>query len=167
MEPGLLEQARLRPQEAIFEKPPVKSVALTILNTALPTLTGNIPAKCKGNGYKAWISSKSEDDMKGLRHPALNKLSANRGDEAMIQAVGNRMNLSQTSLLSEEAFINAAVQERILLKQQPDEKGTARASEEEILNYIKVNDRYSRKETEDFIQGHMKGGSMEVDETPP
>lgn len=42
--------------------------------------------------------------MKGLVIQLLNRLSANNGDEDMIQAVGSRMNLSQTGLLSEEAL---------------------------------------------------------------
>ena len=52
-----------------------------------------------------------------------------------------------------------------MAKQLPDEKALPELSEEEILNYNKVKNRYSRKEIEDFIQGHMKEGSMEVDET--
>ena len=43
--------------------------------------------------------------MKGLVIQLLNRLSANGGDETMVQAVGKRMNLSQTSLLSEEALL--------------------------------------------------------------
>lgn len=103
--------------------------------------------------------------MKGLVIQLLNKLSANRGNEAMIQAVGNRMNLSQTSLLSEEALYKRRRPRTDFAKQLPDEKALPELSEEEILNYNKVKNRYSRKEIEDFIQGHMKEGSMEVDET--
>lgn len=83
----------------------------------------------------------------------------------MIQAVGNRMNLSQTSLLSEEALYKRRRPRTDFAKQLPDEKALPELSEEEILNYNKVKNRYSRKEIEDFIQGHMKEGSMEVDET--
>lgn len=83
----------------------------------------------------------------------------------MIQAVGSRMNLSQTGLLSEEALYKAApAQERNFAKQLPDEKELPELSEEEILNYNKVKNRYSRREIEDFIQDHMENGTMKVDQ---
>ena len=104
------------------------------------------------------------DDMKGLVIQLLNRLSANGGDETMIQAVGKRMNLSQTSLLSEEALYKRRRPRTDFAKQLPDEKALPELSEEEILNYNKVKNRYSRREIEDFIQGHMKEGTMEVDE---
>ena len=49
-------------------------------------------------------------------------------------------------------------------KQLPDEKELPELSEEEILNYNKVKNRYSRREIEDFIQDHMENGTMKVDQ---
>ena len=105
-----------------------------------------------------------EDDMKGLVIQLLNRLSANNGDEDMIQAVGSRMNLSQTGLLSEEALYKQRRPRTDFAKQLPDEKELPELSEEEILNYNKVKNRYSRREIEDFIQDHMEKGTMKVDQ---
>ena len=105
-----------------------------------------------------------EDDMKGLVIQLLNRLSANNGDEDMIQAVGSRMNLSQTGLLSEEALYKQRRPRTDFAKQLPDEKELPELSEEEILNYNKVKNRYSRREIEDFIQDHMENGTMKVDQ---
>lgn len=76
--------------------------------------------------------------MKGLVIQLLNRLSANNGDEDMIQAVGSRMNLSQTGLLSEEALYKQRRPRTDFAKQLPDEKELPELSEEEILNYNKV-----------------------------
>lgn len=102
--------------------------------------------------------------MKGLVIQLLNRLSANNGDEDMIQAVGSRMNLSQTGLLSEEALYKQRRPRTDFVKQLPDEKELPELSEEEILNYNKVKNRYSRREIEDFIQDHMENGTMKVDQ---
>ena len=153
------------PSEVIFEKLDQLERGFDDIEHRITNIDREHSRYVKATVTRLGYLLNQEDDMKGLVIQLLNKLSANRGDEAMIQAVGNRMNLSQTSLLSEEALYKRRRPRTDFAKQLPDEKALPELSEEEILNYNKVKNRYSRKEIEDFIQGHMKEGSMEVDET--
>lgn len=153
------------PSEVIFEKLDQLERGFDDIEHRITNIDREHSRYVKATVTRLGYLLNQEDDMKGLVIQLLNKLSANRGDEAMIQAVGNRMNLSQTSLLSEEALYKRRRPRTDFAKQLPDEKALPELSEEEILNYNKVKNRYSRKEIEDFIQSHMKEGSMEVNET--
>ena len=152
------------PSEVIFEKLDQLERGFDDIEHRITNIDREHSRYVKATVTRLGYLLNQEDDMKGLVIQLLNKLSANRGDEAMIQAVGNRMNLSQTSLLSEEALYKRRRPRTDFAKQLPDEKALPELSEEEILNYNKVKNRYSRREIEDFIQGHMKEGTMEVDE---
>ena len=105
-----------------------------------------------------------EDNMKGLVIRLLNHLSEAEDQEEAVKKVGNRMNLSQISLLSEKSLYKkrrarAGFQENLM----PEEE-TAELTMEEILDLNRLKSRYSRKEIETYIEDHLENGRMEIKE---
>lgn len=103
-----------------------------------------------------------EDNMKGLVIRLLNHLSEYDCPEEDVKAIGNRMNLSQLNILSEKSLYKKRRTKADFKEQLKDEAETGELSMEEVLNLNKVKNRYSRKEIEDFIEGGMTDGVMEV-----
>lgn len=105
-----------------------------------------------------------EDNMKGLVIQLLNRLSKEDDPEEMLKEVGERMNLSQMTILSEKSLYK-----RKRPRVKFSENLGAEAEEEElsgqdILNLNKLKARYSKGEIEEFIGTRMMNGRMEVTE---
>ncbi|WP_367567962.1 Wadjet anti-phage system protein JetA family protein [Lacrimispora sp.] len=105
-----------------------------------------------------------EDNMKGLVIRLLNHLSDTEDQEEAIKETGNRMNLSQISLLSENSLYKrrkprAGFKENLMAEEEAPE-----LTMEEVLNLNRLKSRYSRKEIEDFIEARLEHGRMEVKE---
>lgn len=105
-----------------------------------------------------------EDNMKGLVIQLLNRLSKEDDPEEMLKEVGERMNLSQMTILSEKSLYK-----RKRPRVKFSENLGAEAEEEElsgqdILNLNKLKARYSKGEIEEFIGTRMRNGRMEVTE---
>lgn len=103
-----------------------------------------------------------DDNMKGLVIQILNHLSGQDDPEEDIKAVGSRMNLSQLTLLSEKSLYKRRKAKADFAENLEPEEEAKELSMEEVLNLNKVKNRYSKKEIEGFIAGHMKDGRMEV-----
>ncbi len=72
----------------------------------------------------------------------------------MIQAVGQPYEpFPDQACYQKKLFISSRRPRTDFAKQLPDEKALPELSEEEILNYNKVKNRYSRREIEDFHPG--------------
>ena len=102
------------PSEVIFEKLDQLERGFDDIEHRITNIDREHSRYVKATVTRLGYLLNQEDDMKGLVIQLLNKLSANRGDEAMIQAVGNRMNLPRPVCYQKKLFTNAAVQERIL-----------------------------------------------------
>lgn len=105
-----------------------------------------------------------EDNMKGLVIRLLNHLSETEDQEEALKEVGNRMNLSQISILSEKSLYKkrkarSGFKENLMPEEEP-----AELTMEEILDLNRLKSRYSRKEIERYIEAHLENGRMEVKE---
>ncbi len=105
-----------------------------------------------------------EDNMKGLVIRLLNHLSDAEDQEEAIKETGNRMNLSQISLLSENSLYKKRKPRTDFKENLMEEEGIPELTMEEVLNLNRLKSRYSKKEIEDFIEAHLEHGRMEVKE---
>lgn len=105
-----------------------------------------------------------EDNMKGLVIQILNHLSDMEDPEEDIKAVGERMNLSQMTLLSEKSLYKRRSKKADFTENLEPEEESGELTAEEVLDLNKVKNRYSKKEIEEFITGRMENGRMEVTE---
>ncbi|MFT4107830.1 MAG: DUF5716 family protein [Lacrimispora sp.] len=105
-----------------------------------------------------------EDNMKGLVIRLLNHLSDTEDQETAIKETGNRMNLSQISLLSENSLYKRRKPRAGFKENLMAEEETPELTMEEVLNLNRLKSRYSRKEIEDFIEARLEHGRMEVKE---
>ncbi len=105
-----------------------------------------------------------EDNMKGLVIQLLNNLSQTEDPEEKIKEVGNRMNLSQLTIISEKSLYKRRKPKANFTENlEPDEE-PVELTKEEILNLNRLKNRYSRKEIESYISVNMINGRMEVKE---
>lgn len=105
-----------------------------------------------------------EDNMKGLVIRLLNHLSEAEDQETAIQETGNRMNLSQVSILSEHALYKKRKPRSIFKETLSADEESVELTTQEILNLNRLKNRYSRKEIESYLSSHMDHGRMEVTE---
>lgn len=105
-----------------------------------------------------------EDSMKGLVIQLLNHLSQSQTLDEDLKEIGERMNLSRMSILSEGALYKRRRAKQDFAENQAEEEETRELSKQEILNLNKVKNRYGREEIEAFIAQGMVRGRMEVNE---
>lgn len=103
-----------------------------------------------------------DDNMKGLVVQLLNHLSEGEEQEERIREVGERMNLSQMTILSEKSLYKRRRPKADFTGNLEPEEETEELSREEILNLNKLKSRYSKKEIESFIEENMEDGRMAV-----
>lgn len=104
-----------------------------------------------------------DDDMKGLVIQLLNRIAASDGQEAMITAVGARMNLSQVDILSGQSLYKRRRKKADFQEGLQDEEVQEELSREELLDLNKIKKRYSKKQIEEFIESRMKDGMLQVE----
>lgn len=105
-----------------------------------------------------------DDDMKGLVVQLLNRIAAGADREAMIAAAGERMNLSQVDILSNQSLYKRRRKKADFQEGLEEEEAQEELSREELLDLNKIKKRYSKKQIEEFIGSHMKDGMFEVTE---
>ncbi len=105
-----------------------------------------------------------EDNMKGLVIQLLNNLSQTEDPEEKIKEVGNRMNLSQLTIISEKSLYKRRKPKANFTENLESDEEPVELTKEEILNLNRLKNRYSRKEIESYISGNMINGRMEVKE---
>lgn len=103
-----------------------------------------------------------DDDMKGLVVQLLNRIAAGADREAMIAAAGERMNLSQVDILSNQSLYKRRRKKADFQEGLEEEEAQEELSREELLDLNKIKKRYSKKQIEEFIGSHMKDGMFEV-----
>lgn len=105
-----------------------------------------------------------EDNMKGLVIQLLNHLSEAEDQDEKLKTVGDVMNLSQLSILSEKSLYKKR-KNRVNFKENlmPEEEA-GELTLEEVLNLNRLKNRFSKKEIENYIEAHMDKGRMEVKE---
>ena len=103
-----------------------------------------------------------DDNTKGLVIQLLNHLSEGEQQEDRIREVGERMNLSQMTILSEKSLYKRRRPKADFTVNLEAEEEAEELSREEILNLNKLKNRYSKKEIESFIEEKMEDGRMEV-----
>lgn len=103
-----------------------------------------------------------DDDMKGLVIQLLNRLAAGDDREAMITAIGERMNLSQVDILSNQSLYKRRRKKADFQEGLGEEEIQEELSREELLDLNKIKKRYSKKQIEEFIGSRMKDGMFEV-----
>lgn len=105
-----------------------------------------------------------DDDMKGLVIQLLNRLAAGNDRDAMIASVGERMNLSQVDILSNDSLYKKRKKKSDFQEGLKEEAPEDELSREEILDLNKIKKRYSKKQIEEFISSRMRDGILEVTE---
>ena len=100
--------------------------------------------------------------MKGLVIQLLNHLSEGEEQEERIREVGEHMNLSQMTILSEKSLYKRRRPKADFTGNLEAEEEAEELSREEILNLNKLKNHYSKKEIESFIEENMEEGRMEV-----
>jgi len=105
-----------------------------------------------------------EDNMKGLVIRLLNHLSETADQDEAVKEVGSRMNLSQTSILSERSLYKKRKTRSGFKENLLPEEASVELTMEEILELNRLKSRYSRKEIESYIESHLENGRMEVRE---
>lgn len=107
-----------------------------------------------------------EDNMKGLVIDLLNHLSETKEDsiEADVEKIGNLMNLSQLTVISEKSLYKRRKSRQDFTESLEPEEEQRELSGDEILKLNKIKNRYSRKQVESFVLEKMKDGTFKVDE---
>ncbi|WP_460643120.1 Wadjet anti-phage system protein JetA family protein [Lacrimispora brassicae] len=105
-----------------------------------------------------------EDSMKGLVIRLLNHLSQTEDQDEAVKEVGNLMNLSQISILSEKSLYKKRRARSGFKENLMPEEEAVELTMEEILDLNRLKSRYSGREIESYIESHMENGRMEVRE---
>lgn len=103
-----------------------------------------------------------EDNMKGLVIQLLNHLSMTSDQEIAITEIGNRMNLSQLTVISEKSLYKRRRPKQDFAENLAADEEGEELSREEILKLNKIKNRYSKKQIEEFIFERMTDGRLEV-----
>lgn len=103
-----------------------------------------------------------DDDMKGLVIQLLNRLAASDRRESMIAAIGERMNLSQVDILSNQSLYKRRRKKADFQEGLTEEEAQQELSREELLGLNKMKKRYSQKQIEEFIASQMEGGMFQA-----
>lgn len=103
-----------------------------------------------------------EDNMKGLVIQMLNHLSLSGKQDEEIAQIGEMMNLSQFTILSDQSLYKRRRPKQDFTENLEADEVLEELSKEEILKLNKIHSRYSKKQIEEFVFSHMKDGKMEV-----
>lgn len=103
-----------------------------------------------------------EDNMKGLVIQLLNHLSAESGQEEKLIEIGEKMNLSQLTVISEKSLYKRRKPRQGFAEQMESEEELEELSKAEVLQLNQIKSRYSKKQIEAFVMERMVDGRMEV-----
>ncbi|MNY27794.1 hypothetical protein D3C86_1617260 [compost metagenome] len=92
----------------------------------------------------------------------LNHLSEAKDDDIKILQIGEKMNLSQLTVVTEKSLYKRRKPKRNFIEQLEPDIENAELSKDEILQLNKIKNRYSKKEIEAFISERMLDGQMLV-----
>jgi hypothetical protein len=105
-----------------------------------------------------------EDNMRGLVIQLFNRLAEEEDPDDMINRIGEKMNLSQVTILSEKSLYKKRKNKQDFTENlEPDEE-IIELTKEEILKLNKIKNRYSKKQIEEFIAERITEGKLIVNE---
>lgn len=103
-----------------------------------------------------------ESDTKGLVVRLLNRMSAGKDQEELIQRAGEKMNLSLVELLSEKSLYRRRRSRKDFVSQLAEDGETPDLDKEDLLKLNRIQVRYSREQIEEFIEEHMADEVMDA-----
>lgn len=101
-----------------------------------------------------------EEDMRGLVVQILNGIAAQ--PEERLKAAAEKMNFSYLNVLSEKSLYKRRKGKRPFLEDMELEEEAEELSREDVLKMNRMNNRYSRRQIEQFIEAHMEEGQAVV-----
>lgn len=103
-----------------------------------------------------------EEDMRGLVVQILNGIA--RRPEERIRMAAEKLNFSRVDVLSEKSLYKRRKGRRSFMENLEPEEEPQELSREDVLKMNRMNNRYSRRQIEQFIEEHMKEGEAVVGE---
>ena len=103
-----------------------------------------------------------ETDTKGLVVKLLNQISKSEDKDARIREVGARMNLSDLEILSGRFLYKRRKGKKNFISQMAEDETEEDLNREDVLRLNRIQNRYSKKQIEEFIESHMEGGVMDA-----
>lgn len=107
------------------------------------------------------LSGKS--DTKGLIVQLLNHIGNDEDGEEKLTKVGEKMNLSLESILSEKSLYKRRKGRRDFISQLQREEEKEELSRDEVLRLNRIHTRYTREQIEEFIESHMEDEKMSLE----
>lgn len=103
-----------------------------------------------------------ETDTKGLVVKLLNQISKSGDKDGRIREVGARMNLSDFEILSERSLYKRRKGKKSFISQMAEDETAEDLKREDVLRLNRIQNRYSKKQIEEFIERHMEGEVMDA-----
>ncbi len=105
-----------------------------------------------------------ETDTKGLVVQLLNQMSVSNREkkEEMIQAAGEKMNLSLLEMLSEKSLYKRKKGRRDFVSQLQPDQTLDDLKKEDVLKLNRIQVRYNQSQIEEFIEEHMQDEIMDT-----
>lgn len=105
-----------------------------------------------------------ETDTKGLVVQLLNQMSVSNREkkEEMIQAAGEKMNLSLLEMLSEKSLYKRKKGRRDFVSQLQPDQMLDDLKKEDVLKLNRIQVRYNQSQIEEFIEEHMQDEIMDT-----
>ena len=105
-----------------------------------------------------------DEDMRGLVVQLLNGIAAAKDPEEKLGAVAAKLNFSHVDVITEKSLYKRRKGRRVFKEDlQPDEK-TEDLSRADVLKLNRMNNRYSKRQIEEFIGSRMSEGRAVVTE---
>jgi len=107
-----------------------------------------------------------EGSMKGLIIQLLNHISRLEDNTQALQQTAEIMNLSNLQLLAEKSLFKRRAPRKNFIDMLEPEEAREELSKEEILRLNKIQQRFTKREIEEYLEGHMDiDGNVEIDES--
>lgn len=103
-----------------------------------------------------------EEDMRGLLVQLMNAVASGGRTEERLRKTAGRMNLSNLEILTEKSLYKRRKPKRDFISQMAEEEEQPELSVEEVLRLNRIQNRYSRREIEEFIEARMKDGEAVI-----
>lgn len=106
-----------------------------------------------------------ERDMKGLVVQLLNAAADQEKGEQRLTRIGAQMNFSQVQILSGKSLYKRRKARTPFTEQLTPEEEPEELTRSDVLRLNRIQNRYSKKEIEEFLEERMENDCYQVDET--
>lgn len=103
-----------------------------------------------------------ETDTKGLVVKLLNRISASEDREGRLRMTGAQMNLSCLEILSGKSLYKRRKGKKDFISQMAEDEEVEDLNREDVLRLNRIQSRFSKKQIEEFIEGHMEDEVMDA-----